>query len=349
MRDATIQYLQKSLSIIDGLKIDGKKSTLFGESGVDLVFTRSGVFTELSNPYTANGLLEYRNVTIPEGVSIQGNTFYGGDVSGSRPFYLKVNGTLTVNGKLNMDGLGQQGFSDGVKSNHDAYYSENFNDLGYTLPVVGNGGQLSYKNWKNLYDYGLVHSFLSPKTCLVGAGSGMSNKYKKKSSRKYYYRHSQRSTALNSSGFVWDMNDRTGSGGGFLALYYENLDYQGPTWNGYPTNINCNGGGTYWGAGHTRDPWWGGGCMIIAAKNIVVGPKGSITCNPCQASHRSVTGNFYLYDSDNNSGGISYLNRYAARDIDYAFGSFRSMDAKSGGGGVCLGYKVSQVFREQNR
>lgn len=349
MRDATVHYLQKSMNLVDGIIDDGKKSTLFGAGGDDIVFTQSGVFTELSLPYRQKGLLEYHDVTIPEGISIQGNTFYGGDVGGSRPFYLRVNGTLTVNGKLNMDGLGQQGFSDGVKSNHDAYYSENFNDLGYTLGAVGNGGQLSYNVWKALYDYGKVHSFLLPKTCLVGAGSGMSNKYKKKSSRKYYYRHSQRSTALNSGGDVWNMNMRTGGGGGFLALYYENLIYQGPTWNGYPRNINCNGGGCYWSTGHTRDPWWGGGCMIIAAKTIIVGPNGSITCNPCQASHRSVTGNFYLYDSDNNSGGISYLNRYSARDIDYAFGGYVGMNRLSGGGGVCLGYQIEPVYREKNR
>ena len=363
MRDVAISYLQKSFNFIDSLIKNGKKSDIFGNGSSDITFTRSGSFLSLSNDYTIGGVLEYRNVTIPDGISIQGNTFYGDRYSGSVPFFLKVSGTLTVNGSLNMNGTGQQGFSNsGSHDDHDAYYGFGFSDLGYQLPIVDRWSRtISSKDWYNLYNYGKSGGFFNFKTCLVGAGNGQTYKWKR--AFKYRYRHAYSCTQLNSGGILSDRSDKAcGGGGGFLALYYEDMQNSGDTWvdsvEGSPTfgetfykNINCNGGGVYTYNRYSQPIRWGGGMMVIAARHIVIGPNGSITCNPSTEASRSVNSPIFS-DSDLNSGNIAYLNRptNVGSILDYNFNKYTTGATDlSGGAGVCFGYKITPEYRKQNR
>ena len=358
MRDATIKYLQSAFSEIKDIQEKGKKSDIFGYGTEDITFTKSGSFLELSNGYKFNQVLEYRNVTINEGVYIQGNTFYGNKYDGSIPFYLKVNGTLTVNGSLNMNGTGQEGDGQSHKSNYDAQYTGDYTGLGYELPYLHQSTpQLALSTWFDLYNYGKAKTFFDGKTCLIGAGCGQRTKYKKKSSRKNYYRHSFRTTRLNSGGSLTGRSSRhSGGGGGFIALYYENMTNQGPTWTDntdaptkgqtFYTNINCNGGRG--GGGHTPSRW-GGGCMIIAARNIVIGPKGSITSNPSVPQGRSVgaSPDYGYYNNSLMGGNVAFMNRPSSGVylLDYNDGKFTSPDLEfSGGGGIVFGYQITPEY-----
>ena len=356
MKSATIKYLQSSFSNIKDIQDHGKKQTLFGNGTEDITFTRSGAFTDLSNAYNVKGVLEYRNVTIPEGISIVGNTFYGGGDSGSQPFYLKVNGTLTVNGSLNMNGTGQYGDGGHAHHHNHDYYYKCYTNLGFDLPMLDRSAyQLNKDNWLALYRYGVNGGFFDGKTLLVGAGNGSTYKWKRFT--KYRRRHSYRCTNLNSSGTLGRSKASSGGGGGFIALYYENLKNDGPVWTDtqtdadtygqtFYTNINCNGGiGGAEGAGDKS----GGGCMIIAARNIVIGKNGSITSNVCHQERRSTGPNPIFGDSDYNAGLIGYMNRPGNSPylLSYNFGKFSQegidMDLV-GGPGVCFGYQVDPSY-----
>lgn len=350
MRDATVTYLQKSIKIVDSIITDGKKSTLFGGGGTDITFTSSGIFTDLAPETRNQGVLEYHNVTIPEGVSILGNSFRANQYDGiAYPFYLKVNGTLTVNGVLNMNGCGQRGYgSGGFHSSHNAAYNIAYTQTGLNFPPVGYGTPtISEQQWDALKYTGEHQPFFNCQTYLVGAG--ISRTYKWIRATKKRTRDAKSCTSLNSGGNPnWGRNS-SGGGGGFLALYYEDLNYQGPLIDGYPAHINCNGGTR--NAGDGGPQIWGGGMMVISARKIIVGPNGYICCNPCDEAHRSYNSPS-LGDYDLNAGGMALMNRKTMGIWlrSYNYGNPSNFDGRySGGPGFCVGYKVDPVFREQNR
>lgn len=346
MRDATIHYLQKSFDIVKDLISSGNKSDIFGNSSEDIVFTKSGIFTDLV-PQTRNrGILEFRNVTIPSGISILGNSSRAGYTSGiGNPFYLKVNGTLTVNGVLNMNGCGMCGYgSGGFHHNRNAYYGIYYSQTGLSFgePYI----TISEQQWDALKYIGGLKPFFNGQTYFVGAG--ISRTYKWKRATKMRYRRAESTSTLNTGGHPADGRHSSGGGGGFLALYYENLDYQGPTFQGAPLHINANGGRR--DAGDGGPQIWGGGMMVIAAKNIVVGPNGYICCNPSDEQHRSYNSP-NLGDSDLNAGGMALMNRKTMVDLrDYNYGKPSGYsNQQSGGPGFCVGYQVLPEFRGQNR
>lgn len=355
MRDATVRYLQKSFNIADDLKKDGKKAEVFGTGTEDVIFTRSGVFTELVPSARNNCNLEYHDVTIPAGISILGHPrqeIRTENSLQSYPFYLKVSGTLTVNGILNMNGAGQPGYpSGGFHSNHNCFTYTAFTQTGLAFPPVPQEQKtITEAQWKALYNSGVTSPFYNGQTYLFGAGS----------CKAYHWNHAghtrkrraRSSTALNSGGDYSSEWGRytSGGGGGFLALYYDNLDYQGPSYEGYPLHINANGGS--FGGNDGAPNRWGGGCMIIVAKNIVVGPQGYICCNPSFDYTRSNAGSPVFGDSTLNAGGLALMNRpvYGGYYKDYNGGYPISPNWRhSGGPGVCFGYQINEEYRKQNR
>lgn len=74
-----------------------------------------------------------------------------------------------------------------------------------------------------------------------------------------------------------------GAGGGFLAIYSEDLKNSGNIFiegeNEYPLNIHANGGTDYVVDTTPENAPRGGGCLIIAARRIIIGPQGSITAD----------------------------------------------------------------------
>lgn len=356
MRDATIHYLQKSFEFLRDVTEEGKKTYLFGSGLEDITITRSGCFMDLVPSARNKSCLEYHNVTIPAGVSVVGNSYkadrYGRTIA--YPFFLKCSGTLTVNGVLNMNGAGQPAYASGSFHNeHNDSYNTAYTQTGLNFSAVNIGTPtISEEKWAALQHYGSKYPFFNGKTYLIGAGMGKTYKWKRLT--KMRYRNSFSSSPLNSSGICSKGRHSAGAGGGFLALYYEpgGLDYQGPLFNGAPLHINANGASGDWGnigfAGR------GGGMMVIAARNIVVGPTGYICCNPTMQNNRSDESSPVLGDSACNAGGMALMNlkpmNGSTTIYDYNYGRPTGYNrGRSGGSGVCFGFEINPEYRAQNR
>lgn len=367
MRDATLYYLNKSIGTVGDVISGGKDITIFGNGTQDIVFTQNGIFENIASLYNTNYSLEFRNVTINEGVTIQGNN----SLTESRPFFLKVSGTLTVNGNLNMNGQG------GNHANPKDNWGWSVSGISaFDTPYIYSNGSVNNDLYQNLYNYGLDKTFFDGKTRLVGAGSSLHYKWKR--GTKYRHRRPPAISPLNGGGNSDALGSDTISsgGGGFLALYYENMNnnysegpiYDSVTGASYYPNINCNGGSGQSGQGGPRA--FGGGMMVIAARNIVLGPNGSITCNPAHVSELSInspsswiewTGGFFNrthvvhnlpfacdLKTYRNSGGVAWMNRPPAYYLDWNYGNLGAHRADSGGGGVCFGYQLSLRYTKVN-
>ena len=355
MKSATIKYLQSSFSKVKDIQDHGKKQTLFGNGTEDIVLNQSGIFTDLVNSYNTSGVLEYRNVTINSGVNIIGTKQRDDSRRCYLPFYLKVNGTLTVNGHLHMDGLGgdaswQRGDNDHVWSVEGINYPYIFES---TIKFNIDNYMLSRKQYKDLYNYGKSNPFFNGKVGLTGSGCVYKTKHKKHHNNYGYGKWV--GSCLNSGGIphqggsksnTWGKWNFKGSGGGFLALYYESLDnkyastYTFSDGSTVPMNIHANAS---WYYGST--PYSGGGMMIIAARNIVIGPKGSITCDG-GANPNGGCG-FMNYPSNENSD--SFSTRMTKQLIfnngyPYYTSNFDYKVYYSGGSGICFGYQVDPSY-----
>lgn len=397
MRDATLVYLQKALKEEAKILSTERVGEIFGYGTEDLTISQSCTLTDVASNYVNGNSLEFHNLTIDENCSVLGNNYsdawrgqrlwiaafnfadprYGvsSHVATPVPFFLKVSGTLTVNGHLHMDGQGG-GHSEG---NHHGNTGAIQSALIYNPVSKGRGwfygsDCVSLDYWLDFYDYGLAKTYFDGKTNLCGAGASMRASWKSSSSLRTKRKYDNRITSgpINGGGRTGDgtsVSHKNSSGrgsGGFLALYYENLDYQGFNWTDdtnaitkgllFPANINCNGGE---GQDITSTGNRGGGMMVIAAKNIIIGPKGSITCNPARPEDK---GNLRLITDQNSTdanigGGLAFLNR-PPRLPDYGTLSNnqrpwqyngRGFQEGSGCGGVCIGYKIKPEITKPNR
>lgn len=394
MKDATATYLQKVLKEETKVLSTKKVSEMFGYGTEDLVINQSGVLTDLAPNYSLSNILEFKNLTINEGCSVLGNYYsytwrpfsigfikkynvsdsrynVGWNIATPVPFFLKVSGTLTVNGHLHMDGQGGMYCDDG----HGGHTGQISSSIVYNPVANGRGWfygddcvPLDY--WLDFYNYGLAKSFFNGQLNVCGAGASTRASWKSRSAKRKY---DSRITSgpINGGGrvgpgtYVGHKNFSGRASGGFLALYYENLDYQGLMWEdnttaitkgvSYPANINCNGG---YGQGSNRNA--GGGMMVIAAKNIVIGPNGSITCNPNYYNTSTSYGLITNINSadDFRGGGIAFLNRppklplYNSVDgaqYQYQYNSGIVLEPGSGAAGICIGYKIKPEFFKPNR
>lgn len=354
MKSATIKYLQSSASIVSDILDSGKRSDLFGSGSEDVVLNTSGVFTELVNSYTVSGTLEYRNVTINEGVDIVGTSQIDSNNNGT-PFYLKVNGTLTVNGHLHMDNMG------GSWTRSTSAKRPTYSEVGLNYPFLfeknikydTNNYTLSTNQYLQLKNYGEKNPFFNCKIGLTGAGCAYKTHEHKHHNN---YGHGQWcGSTLNSGGIAHQGKSKgkaeykynyRGSGGGFLALYYETMSNKyAKTFDigdgvEVPLNIHSN---SSWYLGTTA--FRGGGMMVIAAKNIVIGRNGSITCdggaNPNGAcGFMNCTPN--TNPNWNSTAIVSQViynggNPYITTNLDYHYNF-------SGGAGVCFGYQVDPSY-----
>ena len=352
MRDATIHYLQKSFKFIYDLVENGRKSDIFGYGDQDIVISQSGYFTELSQPYKINDVLEYHDVIIQDGVNVCGTR------ENDRPFFLKVSGTLTVNGHLHMDGKGgswNTNTSDEghVWQEHGLRYQPLFVD---SVRYNTDNYWLSKNQYLTLMNYGKVYPFFNFNVGLTGAGCVY---------KSMDYEHGHRygygkwcGSFINSGGIPhqgssrdneWGKYNYKGGAGGFLALYYEDLEneyakeYITDSGEQAPLNIHANAS---WYYGTT--PYRGGGMMVIAARHIVIGPNGSITCdggaNPnggCGLLNISPNSNI---DSNAMTSQLIYNN-----GSPYITTNFNYTQYMSGGSGICFGYKITPEYRKQNR
>ena len=255
----------------------------------------------------------YATLTIPK----DNINYWDATVSPTQwhPLYLKCSDTLTVNGSLSAVGLGGstyiyedrnmvspvwspvpievgwQGY--GCSTRSSTYYrlleygrTATFFDFDinqvakeYTGTVRNVNGNYVQRNY--LFD---VSRYSAPQMkaplFLVGGGGGGNHHYCTGSGpfKDWHNEHSH-NWSLNCGGGT-PGNGSTmwgGGGGGFIALYFEHLIIDGREYGVDPycdiSKICANGYSSVWEWGRA------GGCMIIAARNIIVGGAGTITAN----------------------------------------------------------------------
>lgn len=279
---------------------------------------------------------EFGNLTIGEGVDLPVTNDY-------QFAFLKVNGTLVVNGHLHMDGRGgiftdQRGTIIPVGGVDTYTYNTTLNSFSnYGVSQVSDTASCSDDLWYRLTTYGAQETFFLQNTALTGAGG---NGYTKHNYQYQLWEEDEPKVDKNQYGHyrkvwntqVWYWNDGTGEaykaavdansswhtydnyqvrgsqstsylsgggnlsqlpypttdegitcgggGGGFIALYSETISNAGNKFTEgdetYPLNVHANGGSSI----HTDGTLLrGGGCLIIAARHIVIGPNGSITAD----------------------------------------------------------------------
>lgn len=287
---------------------------------------------------------EFGNLTIGEGVDLPVTNDY-------QFAFLKVNGTLVVNGHLHMDGRGgiftdQRGTIISVGGVDTYTYNTTLNSFSnYGVSQVSDTASCSDDLWYRLTTYGAQETFFTQSTALTGAGGNGytrhlyeytvrrqyqpevtpydkipgTNQYKYGYYRsgwghqntwvwtgyqqylddveansydaietEYRIRGSQSTSYLSGGGNLsqlpYPITDEGitcgGGGGGFIALYSETISNAGNKFTEgdetYPLNVHANGGSSI----HTDGTLLrGGGCLIIAARHIVIGPNGSITAD----------------------------------------------------------------------
>ena len=300
--------------------------------------------------------IEFENLTIGEDTNVLGNDTYV-------PMYLKVNGTLTVNGHLHMDRQGGWVSKSGtIVSKSGVRCIQSNTALNYSLlDTVGLNDSISCPN--SLYNYlnlyGTSHTFFDGNIALTGAGGvgyvweERVETHTEKILTGYTGIHGNHSvykevavttpiaepvgyeslSSLDGGGNFLLLPRPTkqgdkifgGAGGGFLALYYENYLNNTDNWfidnvGTYPLNIHTNGGIS---TDTTQDYFRGGGCMIIAARNIVIGKNGSITC-----------------DGGDGNGMMSLLSRapYQEQFLYNGGNPIKFENQFTGGAGFALGY-----------
>ena len=342
MKIISLNEITKSIITMGSTNSLGIYSLYGRGSGISASITSESYtgepLTSLFGPPTRDDyILEFDNLTIGEGVDILATDI-------SPVFFLKVNGTLMVNGHLHMDGKGGSfvGTTGTLSTETDPstgdpiYVYKNNTSLNYfdtyNLPVITSNTSCSNSLWYNLTNYGVQETFFTGKVALTGGGGvGYTNyeyttttkvekepkinPYQDKygyyyfgqwkwthydqyladveansiiTETKYYEPRGSQSLATLSGGGNYYMVDKPqdgnyscgGGGGGFLALYSETFINSGNMFtengNKYPLNIHANGGNEF---NVTSTPVNGGGMMVIAARHIVIGPNGSITCD----------------------------------------------------------------------
>ena len=122
------------------------------------------------------------------------------------------------------------------------------------------------------------------------------------------------------------------------------MQNSGPTWvdnqpgssylgQVFPKNIHCNGVAgvnTTSSQGVPVNAVAGGGMMVVAARNIVIGQYGKITCD-----------SYFKEDLHPQMGQFALLNRLPIPGMIFMTGNPQTEDPfnSAGGGGVCLGFK----------
>lgn len=358
MKIPIFNYIHKAIKALD---YTHNRFNLFGSgAGGSIHFAYPTGGTGTSEQYFINSLtdipvLEYENITIDKDVNV--TAFNPSLGITNTPFYLKVNGTLTVNGHLNMDNCGaptllnNDGFIGSYVTDYTSrskitcYLKDNAQNHieGNKLPIIrgyeGQNHSCSESTYAILKSYGSTPTFFNFKVAATGCGhiwltgGPVSGGY-----------FTQSLSPISASKKSIGVGGGFGGGGGFLTLYYKNMQNSGPTWvdnqpgssylgQVFPKNIHCNGvAGGNWASsqGVPVNAVAGGGMLVIAARNIVIGQYGKITCD-----------SYFKEDPHPQMGQFALLNRLPIPGMVFMTGNLETEDPfnSEGGGGVCLGFK----------
>lgn len=314
--------LLNSLRSLSDISIDlsntaSMQKNVFGNGTVSLT-GNNAINTDIDAVELARrsgGTLQFNNMEIGAN-GILRPPRYGNAVRGSyHPLIFTCSGTLTVRGKITSTECGisqvpiRGGRDDG---GYSTYYSQLYSPVPMTQLNVGSGDREWIKRhygWSanpydfyKLYQYGMTHTFMDQNIFLVGAGSGGEKCNRSWVRHKLTYKHYHTeniSCSFNYGGGGY-RNSYSGhkdheyygtAAGGFVALYFENLIINGHTYGESPSidlsRISANGqGGTYGSQTESNQSGTGGGCIIIAARTIILEGDGTINSN----AHPTSTG-----------------------------------------------------------
>lgn len=282
-------------------------------------------------------ILEFYNLTIGDGVNLP-------VTNEDQTAYVRVNGTLTVNGHLHMDNRGgyisSKETSISVSGTDKTFTYDTAKSLFDTYPLTYVNGDTccSKELYYNLVNYGMQETLLNCKVSLPG--SGPVGKYVKVETREddvyydpivnirdyqtfsfrqgwhfvgnsyarylaaveaskhfrttevYFNDYYNPISSISGAGEIGKLPNPGnnmyifgGCGGGTLVIYAESVINMGRYFNengiDYPLNIHANGGSSYntYGSLDLNSLPRGGGTLIIAARHLVIGENGSITCD----------------------------------------------------------------------
>lgn len=160
-------------------------SYLYGRGTESVVITASSILpgqtlaNYLRTTYGAPLSFEFKDLTIGTGVNLR-------VTDEAQAAYIRVNGTLIVNGHLHMDGAGGQFFSrtdaGDITVEHD-YTVHNITNTNVTFStynpgIVGDNTSCTPVLWDNLTNYGSQETFFDGSTSLTGAGGCGFTNYK---------------------------------------------------------------------------------------------------------------------------------------------------------------------------
>lgn len=189
MKIVSFNEINRCIQTVKKLSNAGRY-TLFGRGTDNVVIHRNTIPAGLTlmdyylQYYPNTDLpLEFGNLTIDEGADVKVTDEIKNDdgvvINGSQAAFIKVNGTLIVNGHLHMDSAGGQ-FTDntGELTNDDV--TDNYNNnltlhsfKNYPLQIVGAQDSCSNELWTRFTNYGAQETFFTGTTAITGAaGSG---------------------------------------------------------------------------------------------------------------------------------------------------------------------------------
>jgi hypothetical protein len=261
-------------------------SNIFGTGTLDIEIRTDCTIEDIYNQYKT---LEFHNITIAEGAKLKPKHTMGGmygwesQPNDFHPLYLKCSGTLTVNGELTAQNCG------GASNFYNGDVSCYQNAIKTPVPLTYNqGGNNQCNGWsadsKGLYrllEYGKNGNFFKFKDFfLVGAGGGGEHSYRR-SHASHHHHYWVWMKGFSNGGYTDEDNRSAGCGGGFVGLYYKNL-YIGGVAYGKPgcdiTKISANGYREGAGSGEL-DSRFGGGCLVVSARTIIIGSNGTINAD----------------------------------------------------------------------
>ena len=258
-------------SIDHGIEIITKlvnyQNQTFGNGTMDYTVPANDSLLISDLAYRTTLTLEFRNLTVSQGARVRSNTYYDGtkNVGGAyAPLLIKCSNKLTVAGRIDADGCG------GIPDSHGVWIEPT--DLNINIPYTTTKGySASYETYQTLRQYAAINMLPSIAPFLCGSGSA-----------SYGGWNAAINYGISNGGGTNTANERGGGGGGAEFLYYNKLTINGKEYGVDPGcevwRVCANGVGG-WTTGQKNADGYGGGTVIIAAKEIEITNTGQISAN----------------------------------------------------------------------
>lgn len=302
----TNQYLDNVKQIINFSK------NVFGTGTIDYTLPSNFSTVTLDELNTVSSNMCFHNLTIPANVTLNDIPNYtnSGTIATFgkySPMYIKCSGTLTVNGTIAALGGGKNKTTNvtndiwapvPIAIQQSTGFSANYNTFTRLHNYGSNATFFKYEQSSTssleyeTSDYKLGHFTIKIVTKINDAtsarplflcGGGGSPQVNIRNNPNPNWGISAGGGPINSSFGNWGatFNIPGGGGGGFVALYYRKLIINGKEYgkdSGCEVfRISANGtGGATTSTSVSRNGGNGGGCIIISADTIIIGPNGGI-------------------------------------------------------------------------